>query len=76
MVEVEIMDFDPTAEVMEVEEAVRSCLHEESTSEVKVSMTKRLFRGTRKAFIKLEETRALRLMKATHIKIGWVSSRV
>ena len=58
------------AEVMEVEEAVRSCLNEESTSEVKVSMTKRPFTGTRK------EARALRLIKATHIKIGWVSCRV
>ena len=70
------MDIDPTAEIIEVEKAVRSCLHEESISEVKVSMTKRPFRGTRKAFINLEEARALRLMKATHIKIGWVSCRV
>ena len=73
MFEVEIMDIDPIAEVMEVEEDVRSCLHEESTSEVKVSMTKRPFRGTRKAFIKLEEAHALRLIKTNHIKIGWVS---
>ena len=72
-VEVEIIDNDPTAGAEEVEEAVRSCLNEEPTSEVKVSLTKRPFRGIRKAFIRLEEARALMLLKATHIKIGCVT---
>ena len=38
MFEMEIMDMDPSVEVEEVKEAVRSCLHVEPTSEVKVSM--------------------------------------
>ena len=37
MVKVEIMDINLTAEAKEVEEAVRSCLHEEPSSQVKVS---------------------------------------
>ena len=75
-VEVKIMDIDRTAEAQEDEETVRSCLHEEQTSEVKASITKRPFRGKRKAYIGLEEARALMLLKVTHIKRGWVSCRV
>ena len=75
-VKVEVMDIDPTTGDEEVAEAVRSCLQEEPLSEVKVSITKRPFRGTRKTFVRLEEARALILLKVTHIKIRWVSCRV
>ena len=34
-------------------------------------MMKRPFRGTTKAFVRLEEARASKLLKAAHIKIGW-----
>ena len=74
--QVEIFDVDPTVEKEEVAEAVRSYLREEPSSEVKVSLTRKPFRGTRKAFVRLEEVRALTLLKATRIKIGWVSCRV
>ena len=57
MAEMEILDIDSTTEVLEVQEALRSCLHEETTSELIVAMTRRPFRGTSKAFIKLEESR-------------------
>ena len=55
---------------------MRSCLHEDPSTEVKVSLTRRPLRGGRKSFAQLEEVRALRLLKMTHIKIGWVSCRV
>ena len=45
-------------------------------SEVKVSLTRKPFRGTRKAFVRLKEARALTLLKATHMKIGSISCRV
>ena len=57
-VEEEILDIELTEESEEVTEAVRNCLQEETSSEVKVFMTKRPFRGTRKAYLLLEETRA------------------
>ena len=57
-------------------DAVRSCLREEPSARVKVSLTRKPFRGTRKAFVRLEEAIALTLPKTTHIKIGWVSCRV
>ena len=57
-VEVEILDVDPIVEE-EVAQTVRSYLREEPSSEVKVFLTKKSFRGTRKAFVELEEARAL-----------------
>ena len=71
-----ILDVDPTVEEEEVAEAVQNYLREEPSSEVKVSLTRKPFSGTRKAFVRLEEARALILLKATHIKIGWVSCTV
>ena len=47
-----------------------------SELEFKVSLTKRPYRRNRKAYVLLEEARALRLLKATYIKIGCVSCRV
>ena len=41
-----------------------------------MSVTKKTFRGTRKAFIRLEEAQALKLLKMTHIEIGWVCCRI
>ena len=70
MVEVEILDVDPTVEEEEVAKVVRSCLREEPSACVKVFLTRKPFRGTRKAFVRLEEASALTLLKATHIKIG------
>ena len=74
-VEVEILDIDSNAKAKEVAETVMSCLQEEPSSNLKVSMMKRPFRGTRKTFVRLKEERALILLKATHIKIGWVSCK-
>ena len=76
MSEVEILDVDPMVEVEDIEEAVWSCLKEEPSSGVEVSLTKKPSRGTKKAFVKMEDARALKLLKAAHIKIGWVSCRV
>ena len=75
-VEVKILGIDPTRKAKEVAEAVQSCLKEETASEVKVSVTKKPFRGTRKAFVRLEEARALKLLKMTYINIGWVCCRI
>ena len=41
-----------------------------------MSLSKTPYRGNRKAYVLLGEARALKLLKATHIKIGWVSCRV
>ena len=43
--------------------------------EFRVSLTKTPYRGNRKAFVLLEEARTLKLLKAAHIKIGWVSTQ-
>ena len=45
MIQVEILDLDSTTEEVEVEAAVRSCLHEDLSVEVKVSLARRPFRG-------------------------------
>ena len=44
--------------------------------EFRVSLTKTPYRGNKKAYVLLEEARALKLLRAAHIKIGWVSCRV
>ena len=44
--------------------------------ELRVSLTKRPYRGVRKAYVLLEGAKALKLLKVAHIKIGWVSCRV
>ena len=75
MVEVEIIDIDPTTEMEKVEEALRSCLNEDLEAKLKVNMTRRPLKGTRKASIKLEESRALKMLKATYIRIEVVSCR-
>ena len=70
-IEVEIEDLEPSIEAEEVEDAVRG-----PELELKISLTKRPCRGTRKAYVLLHEARALKLLKAAHIKIGWVSCRI
>ena len=42
----------------------------------RVSPTKTPYRGNKKAYVQLEEARVLKLLKAAHIKIGWVFCRV
>ena len=75
-IEVEITDLEPTIGTGDVEEAVRGFFEQEPEIELTVSLTKRPYRGNRKAFVLLEEGKALKLLKAAHIKIGWVSCRV
>ena len=41
-----------------------------------MSLSKTPYRGNRKAYVLLEEERALKLLRGAHIKIGWVSCRV
>ena len=75
-IEVEIVDLEPTIEVKDVEDAVRSLFDKEPELELRVSLSKTPYRGNRKAYVLLEEARALKLLKGAHIKIGWVSCRV
>ena len=75
-VEAVILEINPTAENEEITEAVRSCLQEETPGEIIVCMRKKPFRGTRKAYVMLEEVSALIVLKAVPIKFGWVSCRV
>ena len=76
MVEMEILEIDTTVNAEDIAEAVGSCLREEPSLGMEVSLTKRPFRDTRKAFVRMEEARALKLLKVAHIKIRWVSCRV
>ena len=59
----EILHVDPTVKGEEIAEAARSCLREDPSLGVKVSLMTKPFRGTRKAFIGMEEARALMLLK-------------
>ena len=60
----------------DAEDAVRSFFEKESELELRVSLSKAPYRGNRKAYVLLEEARALKLLKGAYIKIGWVSYRV
>ena len=71
MLQMEIVVLDPTTK-----KAVRSCLHEDPSAEVEISLTRRHFKEARKAFVELEEALTFRLLRMTHIKIGWASCRM
>ena len=45
-------------------------------TKMKVTLTMRPFRGTRKAYVTLDETLTFRPLKAAHIKSRWFSCRV
>ena len=70
-IEVEITDL-PTY----TSETVREFCQQGPEMQLRLSMTERTYRGIRKAYVLPEESRALKLLKAAHIKIGWVSCRV
>ena len=74
-IEVEIADLEPTIEAEDVEDAVKSLFDEEPRLELRVSLSKTPYRGNLKAYVLLEEARALKLLKEAHIKIGWVCCR-
>ena len=61
-VEVEISKIEPSIEVKDVEEAVKSFFSHGSTIDLKVSLTKRPFRSTRRVCDLLEEAWAVMLM--------------
>ena len=69
-IEVEITDLDPSIKREEVEEAVREFCQQGPEIELRVFLTKRLYRGIKKACFLLKGARALKLLKVTHIKIG------
>ena len=75
-IEVEIADLKPTIEVEDVEDAVRSFFDQGPEMKFRVFLTKTPYRGNKKAYVLLEEAKALKLFKAAHIKIAWVSCRV
>ena len=75
-IEVKIVDLEPSIEAEDVEGAVRGFFDNGLELELKVSLTKRAYRGNRKAYVLLEKLRALKLLKATHIKTWWVYCRV
>ena len=75
-IEVEIADLHPNIEAGDVEKAVRGFFEQGSEMEFRVSLTKTPCRGNKKAYMLLEEARPMKLLKAAHIKIGWVSCRV
>ena len=75
-IEVGIADLEPSIEAEDVEEAVRGFFEQGPEMEFRVSLTKTPYRGNRKAYARLEEVRAIQLLKAAQIKIRGVSCRV
>ena len=69
------LDMEPSIEAEDIEDAVRGFFDHGSELELTVSLTKRPYRGNRKAYVLLEEVRALKLLKATHIKIKVAAKR-
>ena len=69
-IEVEIADLDPSIEAGDVEEAVRGFFEQDSEIEFRVPLTKTPYRENKKAYVLLEEARALELLKVAQIKIG------
>ena len=70
-IEVEIaLHIDLSIETEDDEVAVRGFFDHGSMPDLKVSSTRRSFRDNRKVYVLLEEVRALKLQKATHITIG------
>ena len=74
--DVAVTDIEPSIEAEDAEDAVRGFFDHATKLELKVSLTKRPYRGKRKAYMLLEKAQALKLLKATHIKIECVSCRV
>ena len=60
-IEVEIVDLEPTIEAKDVEDAVRSLFDKEPELELRVSLSKTPYRGSRKTYVLLEEARALKV---------------
>ena len=75
-IEVETTDLDPSIKGEEVEEAVREFSQQGPEMELRVALRKKPHRGIRNSYVILEEVRALKPLKAAHIKIGWVSCSV
>ncbi|XP_033222627.1 uncharacterized protein LOC117176484 [Belonocnema kinseyi] len=75
-VEVEVLDLYTTTDAAEFEEAGRSHFNRSYVGDVKVSLTKRYFRGNLRVFVELTEALTGRLSRAGHLKVGWVSCRV
>ena len=74
-IEVEIADLEPSIKAEDVEEAVRGFFGQGPEMKLRVFLTKPPYSENRKAYLLLEEVRAIKLLKAAHIKIGWVSCR-
>ena len=66
-IEAEILDIKLSIEVEDVEESVKSFFGHGSAMDLTVSLTKRSFRITRRAYVLLEEAWALKLNKFAHI---------
>ena len=75
-INVEIADLEPSVEAKKVEEAIRGFTEQGPEMEFRVSLTKTPYMGNRKAYVLFEEVRGIKLLKAAHMKIGWVSCRV
>ena len=63
------MDIEPSIEVKDVDEAVRGFFNFGLSMDLKMCLTKRSFRGTRQAYVRLEKVQARELIKVNHIKI-------
>ena len=75
-IEVKTKDLEPSIAVKDVEDVVRRFLQQGTEMELRILLTKRPYRRNRKVYDLLEEATTLKLLKATHINIGWVSCRV
>ena len=69
-IEIEIADLEPTIEVEDVEGAVIIFFDHDPELELRVSLSKTPYRGNRKAYVLLEEARALNLLKGPTSRLG------
>lgn len=73
---VEVRDLDAVIETSEVEESTHKFFKDAVCREIKMRLSKSIFRGTRKKIVELEEQSAFELDKCANIKGGWVNCRV
>lgn len=74
-VTIEVRDFDCCTNEQEIEEALKKNL-ENYNGAIQVRLTKPNIRQQRLAFIRLEESVALKILEVGRIKIGFVSCRI
>lgn len=72
-IELLILDFDKTTEKGKIKNALGRYFGQSQIVHIKVSMIKKAFWGTLKAFLELNEELAARVFHTGYLEVGWVS---